>query len=140
MSLVVRRCERADMARVVQLLNDNLSSFLPPPEDYDQIWNEYHGQPNVHDIVVCDDGELVGYGAVVIEIKIRGGRMAHVESIVVASSHQRKGVGRKLMNELLSIASNNQCFKMVLVCQPHNVGFYQAVGYRADGHCMTRIL
>ena len=45
------------------------------------------------------DGEVVGYGALWLVID-----EAHVTNVAVAPDHQRRGIGRRLMTELLDVA------------------------------------
>ena len=49
--------------------------------------------------VAVEDGEVVGYGGLWLVID-----EAHVTNIAVAPDHQRRGVGRRLMVELLNVA------------------------------------
>ncbi|MDL2253912.1 GNAT family N-acetyltransferase [Ruminococcaceae bacterium OttesenSCG-928-I18] len=58
-----------------------------------------------------------------------------VEDVVVSSAHQRKGVGKKLMEALEEIARGEGCVYICLVSQEKRSGahrFYEALGYDAD--------
>ena len=74
--------QRKHMEQVILLLQ-NMSVYLPPKDSFNDIWESFINQPNVHSVVAIENEEVVvGYGAVVIETKIRGGKMGHIEDIV----------------------------------------------------------
>ena len=42
----------------------------------------------------------MGYGSIVIETKIRGGKMGHVEDIVSHSLFRKKGIGKAVVDSI----------------------------------------
>ena len=92
-----------DMKVVIGLLK-LISDFVPGESEYEKIWKEYSEQNNVFGIVAELDGEVVGYGSIFIETKIRGGRVGHVEDIVCSSDKQRLGVGSEILDKLFEIS------------------------------------
>lgn len=68
----IRLVERHDMEQVITMLQD-LSKSMPPQGALEGIWKEFSRQENVISIVVEIAGNVLGYGSLVIESKIRGG-------------------------------------------------------------------
>ena len=75
-----------------------------------------------------------------IESKIRGGKLGHVEDIVTHPEQRHKGIGEAVLTALYEVAHSKDCYKMVLQCQQHNVGFYEKCGYEVGGSAMRRLV
>lgn len=125
------------MVQVILLLQ-NMSSYLPPIDSYSDIWEAFSSQPNVHSVVATEGGQVVGYGVVVIETKIRGGKLGHIEDIVSHPSRRSQGIGRIIIDALYEIARTHECYKVALQCQQHNIPFYEKCGYKVSGVAMQR--
>ena len=128
------------MEQVILLLQ-NMSVYLPPKDSFNDIWESFINQPNVHSVVAIENEEVVvGYGAVVIETKIRGGKMGHIEDIVSHPNKRNLGIGKMVVNALYEIAKTKQCYKVSLQCQQHNITFYEKCEYKVSGTAMTRFI
>lgn len=138
-SILIRMMEQTDMAAVIELLQ-SMSEFKPPQSDYPLIWDSLCQQTNVHSLVASIDEEIVGYGSIVIETKIRGGKMGHVEDIVSHPGFRRKGIGKAVVDALLDVAKANGCYKVALQCKEHNVEFYEKCNYEISGVAMQRFV
>lgn len=79
--------------------------------------------------VAVADGQVVGTAAVLIERKLGGRVVAHIEDVVVASGYRRQGIGRALVMRCLSTATLSGAYKAVLSCSKHNEGFYRGCGF-----------
>ena len=123
------------MDAVIELLQ-SMSEFTPPKSDFSLIWKNFSKQTNVHSLVAVSDQQIVGYGSIVIETKIRGGRMGHIEDIVSHPLFRKKGIGKAVVDALLDIAKTTGCYKVALECKEHNLEFYKKCGYAVDGVAM----
>ena len=129
-----------DMKVVIGLLK-LISDFVPGESEYEKIWKEYSEQNNVFGVIAELDGEVVGYGSIFIETKIRGGRVGHVEDIVCSSDKQRLGVGSEILDKLFEISKKENCYRCSLVCHSQNKIFYNHNHYEDDGRfSMTRFI
>ena len=137
MSLKIRQTVKADMIEIVGLLQ-GISDYKPNKILFDKIWENFNNQKNVYSVVAQIDNVIVGYGAIVVEIKIRGGKMGHIEDIVSHSEFRKKGVGKAIVNALFEIAKDNDCYKVALQCKEHNVSFYNKCNYELSGLAMRR--
>lgn len=130
---------RQHMVEVVELLQ-SLSSFHPSIGEYDLIWSLCKEQPNVHRVVGLLEREIIGYGSIFIETKIRGGNAGHIEDIVIKQKFRNKGVGKSIVDSLHKICIDSGCYKISLQCREHNVGFYKECGFETSGYAMQRFL
>eukprot|EP01128_Nolandella_sp_AFSM9_P012224 TRINITY_DN9070_c0_g1_i1.p1 TRINITY_DN9070_c0_g1~~TRINITY_DN9070_c0_g1_i1.p1 ORF type:complete len:213 (+),score=66.42 TRINITY_DN9070_c0_g1_i1:48-641(+) len=88
---------------------------------------------NYYTVVVVDGerGHLVAAGTLFIEEKFihNGGRVGHIEDVVVHNLSRTHKLGRKIVNTLTKIAFTNGCYKVILDCAEKNIGFYQKCGF-----------
>jgi glucosamine-phosphate N-acetyltransferase len=133
--ILIRTVEQTDMNSVIELLQ-SISEFKPSKTEYSSIWDSYCKQSNVHSLVAVIDKHIVGYGTIVVDTKIRGGKMGHVEDIVSHSNYRKKGIGKAILNALLDVAKANGCYKVALQCKEHNVKFYENCNYEISGVAM----
>ena len=136
-ALKIRKLNKNDMSDVIELLQ-SMSEFRPPESEYSQIWNEFDSQNNVHSIVALTNKKVIGYGSIIIETKIRGGKMGHIEDIVSHIDFRKKGIGKSIIDELFEIAKKEGCYKVALQCKEHNVSFYEKNSYVLNGISMQR--
>ena len=135
----IRAIMQSDMDAVIELLQ-SMSNFKPSKSEYLPIWNSFCQQTNVHSLVAVMDNQIVGYGSIIIETKIRGGKMGHIEDIVSHSLFQKKGIGKAILNGLFNVAKVNCCYKVALQCKENNVKFYEKCGYEQSGLAMQIFL
>ena len=91
-NISIREIVQCDMDAVIELLQ-SMSEFKQLKSEYLLRWNSFCQQTNVHSLVAVIDTQIVGYGSIVIETKIRGGKMGHIEDIVSHSLFRKKGIG-----------------------------------------------
>lgn len=96
----------------------------------------------VHTYVALQNGNIVGSASLIIEIKFihSGGRVGHIEDVVVHAGSQGLGVGKKLMKRITEEARSAGCYKVILACTPENKPFYEKCGYREHEIEMRRDL
>lgn len=131
--------KRLHFEAVVTLLKE-LSEFEPSPEIYDEIWTSFSSQSNSFPLVALSEEEVVGFAVLLVEGKVRGGKLGHIEDVVSHPNFRGLGVGRFLISELTDIASKMGCYKVALHCQEHNVGFYEKCGFNSNGSSMQKFL
>lgn len=140
MTVFIRKVEFEDMGEIHRLLQ-GISNYLPAPEIYESIWSEFIGQSAVTALVAVNDElesqNVVGYGTLCTEMKIRGGIMGHVEDIVVDPRFQRMGVGSLIVKSLLQQAELEGCYKVSLECREEKKVFYEGLGFQNTGTAMS---
>jgi GNAT superfamily N-acetyltransferase len=131
--------KKEDATTIIEMLQ-SISNFYPNPINFNEIWLAFISQDHVFGFSFFIKDEIVGYGVIVYETKIRGGVMAHVEDIVVSPLSRGKGIGKKIIGYLIDNASKRGCYKISLSCKTENILFYEKCGFVSDGTTMTIIL
>lgn len=137
--IFIDKLEKKHMREVILMLT-SISDFKPNLKDYDSIWNKFKKQKNVHSIIAKYTNKLVGYGSIVIETKIRGGKVGHIEDIVSHVEYRKKGIGRLIIKELCFIAKKEKCYKVVLQCKEDKIPFYGKCNFEVNGNTMQKFL
>jgi glucosamine-phosphate N-acetyltransferase len=87
---------------------------------------------DVYKILVIFDkakGRVIGSGSLIIEKKFirQLGTAGHIEDIVVSEGYRGRNLGKSMIELLKKLAEVNNCYKVILDCGQHNVGFYEKV-------------
>ena len=135
----IRKIESKDLEDVIKLLQD-ISTYEPSELMFQQIFRDFSNQIHVNGYVFIDQDEIVGFGSIVYETKIRGGMVGHIEDIVVKNQYRGKSIGKTIIRHLTLDAKKNKCYKISLVCKEHNIDFYKKFGLSVDGFSMKKIL
>ena len=136
-AVTIELLQKKHMKQVILLLQ-NLSVYLPPEDSYCDIWKSFINQTNVHSVVATENEQVVGYGAIVIETKIRGGKKGHIEDIISHPNKRNVGIGKMIVNSLFEIAKTNQCYKVSLQCHQQIISFYENCEFKLCGKAMER--
>lgn len=85
-----------------------------------------------HIYIVKYENRIVGSGTVLIEDKIihNFGRVAHIEDIVIDSKFRGNGLAKKLINKLINVSKEHNCYKIILDASDNVVAFYEKLGFR----------
>lgn len=88
--------------------------------------------------VAVQNGTIIGSITLIVEQKFihDGGKVGHIEDVVVSKKHQRKGIGEKLVNFALNYAKKQGCYKTILDCDDSVKKFYEKIGFKAHSHGM----
>tara|TARA_Y100000389_G_scaffold202236_1_gene246968 strand:+ start:1479 stop:1898 length:420 start_codon:yes stop_codon:yes gene_type:complete len=130
-----RRVERKDLDKVFPLLQQ-LTKIDYSSRDKSECWNSFISNTSSNSIVGIYDNEIVAYGAVIIESKIRGESAGHIEDIVVDNKVRGKNIGVKLIEELVKIAKEKNCYRVTLFCDEPLVNFYNKNNFKTNGVAM----
>lgn len=80
--------------------------------------------------------ELVSTGKIIIDEKKEGKPAGLIEDIWTREDHRKQGLATQVMKQLLKIAKDYNCYKVVLMCADHNVTFYEKLGFRLHQNAM----
>ena len=138
-NIFIRKIKKTDISFVIELLQ-SISKYNPSKSEYSKIWNKFKGQKNVHALVALINNKVVGYGSIVIETKIRGGKMGHIEDIVSHKNFRKSGIGKAIVDNLFVVAKKKSCYKVALQCKKHTISFYKKCGYKKNAITMQRIV
>jgi glucosamine-phosphate N-acetyltransferase len=114
----------------------SISNYKPSPKDIQAIWKSFDGQNNIKGFSFFYENEIVGYGSILYETKIRGGIAGHIEDIVIDDCYRGKGYGKYIIDYLVEDARRFNCYKISLSCKEHNIIFYEKCGFTQNGITM----
>jgi len=103
-----------------------------------KIFEKISSNSNHFVYVAILDGRVVGSTTMLIEPKFihDGGNVAHIEDVVVSKDYQGKGIGEMLMQSLLNLAKDNNCYKTILDCSDEVKPFYEKIGFKRTSNGM----
>tara|TARA_X000001036_G_scaffold384531_1_gene378555 strand:- start:123 stop:575 length:453 start_codon:yes stop_codon:yes gene_type:complete len=81
--------------------------------------------------VLMENDKPVGMITLFMEQKIihNGGKVAHIEDVVVDKNHRGKGYATLLLKHATSIAKNYKCYKCILNCTDQVKPVYEKNGF-----------
>lgn len=90
-------------------------------------------------VLVDAEGRIAAAGTLFIERKfIRNcGSVGHVEDIVVCGKYRGRNFGRLLLQKLIDLARDKECYKIILDCEAGKVQFYEKCGFAEKGRQMA---
>lgn len=85
-----------------------------------------------------EQGLVIGTTTLLVEPKFifGGGRVGHIEDVVVRAGYQTRGIGFKLVKYATEQAVLMRCVRTVLDCSDKNISFYEKIGYSYHGNTM----
>ncbi|MBA3976774.1 MAG: GNAT family N-acetyltransferase [Nitrosopumilus sp.] len=92
-------------------------------------------------IVIAEDKQnhqIVGSATLLIEQKFihNGGKAGHIEDVVTRKGYEGKGIGKEILKELIKIAKDNECYKIILDCDEKLIKFYEKIGFKKNSIMM----
>ena len=130
-----RALQRSDDAAKITALLSQLTAAPPIPQSqFESIFDRMVSANSAYFVVICENtrnNEMVGIGTLVVEQKIlrRGGKVGHIEDIVVDRAVRGLSIGVRLLATLKSIAQQLGCYKVILNCSQDNIAFYKKCGF-----------
>ena len=84
------------------------------------------------------NGKIIGSTTLLIEQKFihNGGRVGHIEDVVVSKEYEGRGIGIKLVSSLLEKAKGMNCYKTILDCSDELIPFYERIGFKQESNQM----
>jgi glucosamine-phosphate N-acetyltransferase len=88
--------------------------------------------------VALQENRIVGATTLLIEQKFihDGGKVGHIEDVVVSKELQGKGIGEKIIRFVLEYAKSQGCYKTILDCDDKVKPFYEKLGFEAHSNGM----
>lgn len=88
-------------------------------------------------LILCHKTEIFATAKLLIENKF-GQSVGHIEDVVVDVKHRHKKLGSQLIQQLVNIAKEKNCYKVVLQCTPTLTDFYTKNNFISTGTAMCR--
>ncbi len=138
-SIKIRKLQKKDIYNGFLLSLDSLrkSSHIKPKKA-NLIFDKISKNPHQVIYVAVQDSKVIGSASILIEQKFihDGGRVGHIEDVAVKKEFQGKGVGQKIVTELLRYAEKHGCYKTILDCTDDLIPFYEKIGFKRHSNEM----
>ena len=104
----------------------------------EKTFGKINSNPDQIIIVALIEGRVVGATTLLIETKFihNGGKVGHIEDVVVEKEFQKKKIGEKMINYLLRYAKDQGCYKTILDCVDDVKPFYEKLGFKHNASAL----
>ena len=108
------------------------------PKKAKSVFKKIRSIPDHIIYVAVYDSKIIGSATIFIEPKFIhcGGKVGHIEDVVVSKKHQAEGIGLKLIRALIQYAEKKGCYKTVLDCTDEVMPFYEKLGFKHFSNSM----
>lgn len=137
--ITIRKLQKDDLWNGFLLTLDSLrQSSNIDKKTAEKIFDKINSNPDHIVAVAVIEGKIVGSTTLLIETKFihNGGKVGHIEDVVVDKEYQRKGIGEKIITYLLRYAKDQGCYKTILDCVDDVKPFYEKLGFKHNANAL----
>jgi glucosamine-phosphate N-acetyltransferase len=137
--ITIRKLQKDDLWNGFLLTLDSLRQASNiDKKTAEKIFNKINSNPDHIVVVAVIEGKIVGSTTLLIETKFihNGGKVGHIEDVVVDKEYQRKGIGEKIITYLLRYAKDQGCYKTILDCVDDVKPFYEKLGFKHNANAL----
>lgn len=135
---IIRKLTNSDYNKYLVIINEfrntsfteeQFTETLQYIEPFSEIW------------VIEKDEDIIATGTIIYEKKLifNNGKLAHIEDVCVKEKYRKFGFGKIIVNHLICKAKEQDCYKVTLVCDKSNVGFYEKCCMEIRGVQMSQL-
>ena len=122
----IRELDNTDFSQVIEIWKRSFSNNFDK-----QINTSYLSDPSSITIVSVDNDTVTGVASLHV-IKKLTRTLGLIEDVAVNENYRGKGIGKKLVEKLIEIASEKSCDKTVLNSSEKNSEFYEKIGFEKN--------
>ena len=122
----IRKLENADFRQVIEIWKKSFNNNFDK-----EINSTYLTDPSSITLVSVDSNTVTGVASLHI-IKKLTRTLGLIEDVAVNENYRGKGIGKKLVEKLIGIASEKSCDKTVLNSSEKNSEFYEKIGFEKN--------
>ncbi|MCE9652840.1 MAG: GNAT family N-acetyltransferase [Nitrosarchaeum sp.] len=137
--IIIRKLQKEDLQNGFLSTLDSLrKASNMNKKTAEKIFDKINSNSDHIIIVAVMDGRIVGSTTLLIETKFihNGGKVGHIEDVVIDKDHQRKDIGEKIIKYLLKYAKDNGCYKTILDCVDDVKPFYEKLGFKHNANAL----
>lgn len=137
--ITIRKLQKEDLWNGFLLTLDSLRQASNiDKKNAERIFDKINSNPDHIVAVAVIEGKIVGSTTLLIETKFihNGGKVGHIEDVVVNKEYQRKGIGAKIITYLLRYAKDQGCYKTILDCVDDVKPFYEKLGFKHNANAL----
>ena len=121
-----RELAKSDYNQVIELWTKSLSNKFD-----NEINTDHVSDPSSITLVSVDNNTITGVASLYI-IKKLTRTLGLIEDVAVNENYRGKGIGKKLVEKLIGIATEKKCDKTVLNSSEQNSEFYKKIGFEIN--------
>ena len=122
----IRELAESDYNQVIELWTKSLSNKFD-----NEINTDHVSDPSSITLVSVDNNTITGVASLYI-IKKLTRTLGLIEDVAVNENYRGKGIGKKLVEKLIGIATEKKCDKTVLNSSEQNSEFYKKIGFEIN--------
>ena len=122
----IRELAKSDYNQVIELWTKSLSNKFD-----NEINTDYVSDPSSITLVSVDNNTITCVASLYI-IKKLTRTLGLIEDVAVNENYRGKGIGKKLVEKLIGIATDKKCDKTVLNSSEQNSEFYKKIGFEIN--------
>ena len=120
----IRKAESADVSSLSLLMNEGFGW---------QISDSFSSSFLSSDHITCliaenEKGEVMGTASLHLLQKIDR-KLGIIEDVVVFKKYRGKAVGVRIIEELIQLSKNKNCYKVILNTKEENLYYYEKIGF-----------
>lgn len=138
-NITIRKLQKEDLHNgFLQTLDSLRQASNIDKKTAEKIFDKINSNPDHIVAVAVIEGKIVGSTTLLIETKFihNGGKVGHIEDVVVNKDYQRKGIGEKMVMYLLRYAKDQGCYKTILDCTDEVKPFYEKLGFKHNANAL----
>ena len=138
-NITIRKLQKEDLWNgFLQTLDSLRQASNIDKKTAEKIFDKINSNPDYIVAVAVIEGKIVGSATFLIETKFihNGGKVGHIEDVVVDKKYQRKGIGEKIVMYLLRYAKDQGCYKTILDCTDEVKPFYEKLGFKHNANAL----
>lgn len=119
----------------IQLLSQLTSTGNINKEQFTEIFHKLDSNTHIYVFEDVEAQKIIASATLLIEQKFihNCGLVAHLEDVVVDSESRGFRIGQKLIQKVINIAKQNNCYKIIADCETSLLPFYYKNNFKKKG-------
>jgi len=140
--LQIKQCTEDDYSSILKLLKQLWPNRKLKNETLKKVYTIALKCEKQKLIAALIDNQIVGFCSLTIKNNLwQAGNLGHIDELIVDNNLRGKGIGRKLMNEIVQIAKKNKCNRIELDSAFHREEahqFYENIGFEKRAYLFSK--
>ena len=138
-NVTIRHIQKEDLWNGFLTTLDSLRQSSNISKDKaEKVFDKIKENPNHIIAIALLDERVVGSATLIIEPKFihNGGKVGHIEDVVVDKKYQGKKIGEQVIKYLLEESKAKGCYKTILDCSDEVKPFYEKLGFKHNANTL----
>jgi len=125
--LEIRKAKFEELDGICRVLDEGFGDVTPAI----RYWWRIMENSKIYTVVAVLRGEVIGTASLHVLEKLlhTGSYSGLIEDVSVLKGYAGEGVGQKMIDELVSVAKEMRCYKVILNCDKKLESFYEKCGF-----------